>query len=108
MDCSDLFIILLILILIYLVFPFKYIIENYSNYFKCTIPSYVKAKSTLFIPNNNNYQYNHIPQYKMNSLRFIQKKTNKSIKNFLDNFLKMDYDKYFNNSNIKDLSNIEL
>lgn len=107
MDCSDLIIIILILILIYLVFPVKYLSKNYSHYLKFVIPSYVRAKSSMFIPDNNNYQYNHIGQEKMNCLRFI-KKTNKSIRTYIDKFLKMDYDKYFDDINIYKLNNIEL
>jgi len=72
---------------------------------QCNIPSYTKAKGTYFVKDDNNYQYNHISQKKMNSLRNI-KSSGQVIEKYINNFLRMDYDKYFDTFDYDKLENV--
>ena len=106
----DLTIYILTIILIVLNVPIKKIFKNFLKNkdikLICNEPSYVSAKSIEFIPENNNYKYNHVSQTKMNNLRNI-KKDNKSIQSNISNFLEMPYDKYFKNIDISNLSHYD-
>ena len=121
MNCLLTYIILFLLIVLFElnddIFSFNKILSS-NNIVKtgikkkqkktCSIPSYVQAQGTYFIQDDNNYQYNHTSQEKMNNLRHIDCSTEEIIDKYIDKFLKMDYDKDIDNIDYDKLKNIAL
>ena len=102
MNCLLTYIILILLIIFFLLNNESLLnITDKSNIKEtkkiCSIPAYVKAQDTSFVKDNNNYQYNHTTQEKMNNLRHIECSTEQLIDKYIDKFLEMDYDKDIDN-----------
>ena len=81
--------------------------NNILNNLSCKVSSYEKAKATSFIKDNNNFKYNHKYPEDFTKLRNI-KANNENIEDFLNNFMEMDYTKYYKNIDIDKLENIEI
>ena len=122
MNCLLTYIILFLLIILFQlnddIFSFNKILTS-NNIVKtsikkkkntCSIPSYVQAQGTYFVKDDNNYQYNHISQKKINNLRHIEcsGKQKISIDKYMDKFLTMDYDNAIEKINYDKLENITL
>lgn len=76
-----------------------------NNQKLCNIKSYVKAAGTKFL--ENNFILNHKNPDDFQQLKKIEQ-DNIPTKEFINNFLEMDYMKYFKNININKLENIEI